>query len=159
MKTICVIIISLGLAVLGIEKINNFEKIKIFYASFNPRKYYYRDTLLVNIEISPSNGGSNKTLWIFQGYCKSDKLKNGISVPFTIVEDEKYRFDRAKIPIWRITTVKKGILYRRKNNVLDSPFSYNMRDYWFTPLIFILTIPSLICYLYLRNQDKNKKIQ
>lgn len=157
MKTICLVLVFLGLAVIGIEKINNFEKLKIFYASFNPKEYFYKDTLLIDKEISPSTGGNNKTSWIFYGHCKSDKSKNGITIAFDIVENEEKSFDRTKIAIWRITTVKDKILYRRKDDLLNSPFSYEMRAYWTTPFLMLLILPALIYYIYLKNKDNKNK--
>lgn len=159
MKTVCLIFVFLGLAIIGIEIINDFEKLKTFYASFNPQEYYYKDTLFVDEQTSPSSGGSNKTSWIFYGHCKSDKSKNGISISFSIVEDEEKIFDRTKIPIWRITIVKDKILYRDKNDVINSPFSYEMRSYWGIYFLILLILPSFIYYLYLRNQDNKNKIK
>ena len=86
MKTICLILIFLGLSIIGIEAINDFSKTKIFYASLNPEKNYSKDILAVNEKIPPSNSGSNKTSWVFYGYCKSDKLKSGIAIPINIIE-------------------------------------------------------------------------
>ena len=115
MKTLCLTLILLGLTITGIEIVNDFSKTKIFYASFRPQKYYYRDVLLVNEEIPPMSSSSNKTSWLFYGYCKSDKLKSGIKISKSIIE--KGNFDVAEIPIWRINIVKNKIIYRRKNNI------------------------------------------
>lgn len=156
MKKLCLVLIFLGLAIIGIEKINDFTNTKTFYASLNPQKYYYKDILVVNEQTSPSSTGSNKTSWLFYGYCKSDKSKSGIRIPIDIVENEDYNFNRNEIAIWRINIVKDKIIYRRNNNIINSPFSYEMRQYWTTPLFMIAIIPALIFYLNIRRKEKNR---
>ena len=155
MKTLCLILIFLGLSIIGIEAINDFSKTKVFYASLNPEKNYSKDILVVNEKIPPSNSGSNKTSWVFYGYCKSDKLKSGITIPINIIESGS--LNTSQIPIWRINTVKDKILYRRQNNVINSPFSYEMRQYWATPLFMIAILPALFCYLNIRRKEEKHK--
>ncbi|MBS7255852.1 hypothetical protein [Flavobacterium branchiicola] len=152
MKTLCLILIFLGLAITGIEIINDFEKTKTFYASLNPHKYYYKDILYINNKISPSSISSNKTSWIFQGLCKSDKLKTGISIPKNIVEERGY-FGENKISIWRIKIAKNVILYRRQNNTINSAFSYEMRNYWIGSLFIFMVTPAFICYIIIKRKQ------
>ncbi|WP_264551848.1 hypothetical protein [Flavobacterium sp. N2038] len=156
MKTLCLLLIFLGLAIIGIEAINDFEKTKTFYATLDPQKYYYKDILYVNNKISPSAVGSNKTSWIFSGVCKSDKLKTGISIPKNIVEERAY-FGQNKISIWRIKIAKNVVLYRRQNNIINNAFSYEMRDYWIGSLFILMITPALICYIILKKKT-NKNI-
>lgn len=153
MKTFCLILLFLGLAVTGIEALNDFTKTKIFFASFNPQKYYHKD-ILVNEKTPPMSSGSNKTSWIFYGYCKSDKLKTGITISKSTVENQ----NTSEIPIWRISSVKNKIIYRRKDNIVNSPFSYEMRDYWMTPILILSIIPSLFGLINIRRKKRNKSI-
>lgn len=154
MKTLSLILIFLGLSILATEIVNDFYKTKIFYASLDPQKNYSQDTLLVNEETRPSSIGSNKTSWIFLGYCKSDQLKIGISIPMNIVATTN--FNRKKILIWRIKNVNDKIIYRRMDNKINSPFSYEMRQYWTSQLFMITTIPALFYYLIIRRKTKKK---
>ncbi|WP_286967168.1 hypothetical protein [Flavobacterium sp. UBA4854] len=154
MKTFCLILIFLGLSITTIEVINDFEKTKTFYASLNPNKYYYKDILYINNKIPPSSIGSNKTSWIFYGFCKSDKLKTGISIPKNIVEESAYLGEN-KIEIWRIKIAKNVILYRRQNNIINGAFSYEMRNYWIGSLFIFMLAPALICYVIIK-QKTNK---
>ncbi|MXO07177.1 hypothetical protein [Flavobacterium sp. HBTb2-11-1] len=155
MRTFCLILIFLGLAITGIEIINDFEKTKTFYASLNPHKYYYKDVLHINKEIPPSSIGSNKTSWIFYGFCESDKLQTGISISKSIVEERAF-FGQNKIPIWRIKIAKNVILYRRQNDILNNAFSYEMRDYWISTLFIFMLTPALICYIIIKHKtNKN----
>ena len=157
MKTLSLILIFLGLSILATEIVNDFYKTKMFYASLDPQKNYSPDTLLVNEETRPSSIGSNKTTWIFHGYCKSDKLKIGISIPMNIVSATN--FNRNKIPIWRIKNVNDRIIYRRIDNKIDSPFSYEMRQYWTSQLFMIATIPALFYYISIRRKTKKKLVK
>lgn len=143
MKTFCLILIFLGVSIIGIEIVNDFTKTKIFFATFNPQKYYHKDILVVNEKIPPMSSSSNKTSWIFYGYCKSDKLKSGITISKSIIENQ----NTTEIPIWRISSVKNKIIYRRKNNIINGPFSYEMRDYWITPIFMLAIIPALFYYI------------
>ncbi|WP_374172356.1 hypothetical protein [Flavobacterium tructae] len=152
MKTFCLILIFLGVSITGIEIANDFTKTKIFYASFNPQKYYHKDTLVVREKIPPMSSSSNKTSWIFYGYCKSDKLKSGITISQSIIENQ----NTTEIPIWRISSVKNKIIYRRKNNIINSPFSYEMRDYWFTPIFMLAAIPALFYYINIKRKERKK---
>lgn len=154
MKTLSLILIFLGLSILATEVVNDFYKTKIFYASLNPEKNYSTDILIVNKETRPTNIGSNKTSWIFQGYCQSDKLKIGISIPINIVATTN--FSRTKIPVWRIKNVNDKIIYRRMDNKINSPFSYEMRQYWTSQLFMFATIPALFYYLNIRRKTKKK---
>lgn len=154
MKTLSLILIFLGLSILATEVVNDFYKTKIFYASLDPQKNYSKDKLLVNDEIRPSNIWSNKTSWLFYGYCQSDQLKIGISIPMNIVASNN--FSRNKIPIWRINNVNNKIIYRRVDNKINSPFSYEMRQYWTSQLFMITTIPALFYYLIIRRKTKKK---
>lgn len=152
MKTFCLILLFLGLAVTGIEIVNDFTKTKIFFASFNPQKYYHKDILVVNEKIPPMSSSSNKTSWIFYGYCKSDKLKSGITISKSTVENQ----NTSEIPIWRISSVKNKIMYRRKDNIINSPFSYEMRDYWMTPIFILSIVPSLFGFLNLKRKERKQ---
>lgn len=154
MKILSLILIFLGLSILATEIVNDFYKTKIFYASFNPQKNYSKDTLLVNKETRPSNIGSNKTSWLFKGYCQSDKLKIGISIPMNIVATPN--FNRSKIAIWRIKNVNDRIIYRRMDNIINSTFSYEMRQYWTSQVFMITAIPALLYYLRTRRKTKKK---
>lgn len=154
MKTLSLILIFLGLSILATEIVNDFYKTKIFYASLDPQKNYLKDTLLVNEETRPSSIGSNKTSWIFQGYCKSDKLKIGISIPVNIVSGTN--FNRTKIPVWRIKNVNDRIIYRRIDNKINGLFSYEMRQYWTSQVFMIAAIPALFYYISIRRKTKKK---
>ncbi|MCC9019396.1 hypothetical protein [Flavobacterium lipolyticum] len=150
MKTFCLLLIFLGVSIIGIEIANDFTKTKIFYASFNPQKYYHKDILLVNETIPPMSSSSNKTSWIFYGYCKSDNLKSGITISKSIIENQ----NTSEIPIWRISSVKNKIIYRRKNDTINSPFSYEMRDYWSTPLFILAAISALFYYITIKRKEQ-----
>ncbi|GIQ60068.1 hypothetical protein Flavo103_32040 [Flavobacterium collinsii] len=150
MKTFCLTLIFLGISILGIEIANDFTKTKIFYASFNPQKYYHKDILVVSEKIPPMNSSSNKTSWIFYGYCKSDKLKSGITISKSIIENQ----NTSQIPIWRISSVKNKIIYRRKNNIINSPFSYEMRDYWSTPIFILAAISAQFYYITIKRKER-----
>ncbi|WP_263360453.1 hypothetical protein [Flavobacterium collinsii] len=150
MKTFCLTLIFLGISILGIEIANDFTKTKIFYATFNPQKYYHKDILVVSEKIPPMNSSSNKTSWIFYGYCKSDKLKSGITISKSIIENQ----NTSQIPIWRISSVKNKIIYRRKNNIINSPFSYEMRDYWSTPIFILAAISALFYYITIKRKER-----
>lgn len=152
MKTFCLILIFLGVSITGIEVANDFTKTKIFFASFNPQKYYHEDILVVSKKIPPMSSSSNKTSWIFYGYCKSDKLKSGITISKSIIENQ----NTTEIPIWRISSLKNKIIYRRKSNIINGPFSYEMRDYWFTPIFMLATIPALFYYIKLKRKERKK---
>ena len=154
MKTLSLILVFLGLSILATEVVNDFYKTKIFYASLDPQKNYSKDTLFVNEETRPSNIRSNKTSWIFHGYCQSDKLKIGIAIPMDIVAS--LNFNKNKIPIWRINNANDKILYRRMDNKINSPFSYEMRQYWTSQLFMITAIPALFYYLRARRKTKKK---
>lgn len=144
MNKLYLIIFCICVGVLGIEVINDFSKLKTFYASFYPTEFFYRDTLNVNIDIPPNNS-TNKMHWVFEGYCKSDKLKRTIPISIGIVENKEAGFNYHKIPIWRNTISKTEIIY--EDIKINKPFSYGMTDYWTSPLFIILIIPSLFCYL------------
>lgn len=153
MKTLCLIIFFLGLSIIGIETVNDFTKTKIFFASFNPQKYYHKDILVVNEKIPPMSSSSNKTYWIFYGYCKSDKLKIGITIPTSTVESQ----NTSEIQIWRISSIKNKIIYRGQYNIINSPFSYEMRDYWMTPIFMLPIIPALFYYIKIKRKERKNR--
>ncbi len=155
MKTLCLILIFLGVSIIGIEIVNDFTKTKIFFASFNPQKYYHKDILVVNEKIPPMSSSSNKTSWIFYGYCKSDKLKSGITLSTSTVENQ----NTSEIPIWRISSVKNKIIYRRQDNIINSAFSYEMRDYWMTPIFMLAIIPALFYYIKIKRKERKTPVK
>jgi hypothetical protein len=124
----------------------------MFYTSFYPTKYFYKDELLVKNEISVLSDGRG---YLFIGYCNSDKLKYNIALSQNTVENNN--FCRSKIPIWRNMLSKKEILYRNNDNKIYNPFSYQMRDYWVGSIMSILFFPSLAYYLYIRNKENKIK--
>ncbi|EKT3958518.1 hypothetical protein NTJ28_002534 [Flavobacterium psychrophilum] len=149
-KLICLIIAVLGILVLFVEIINDFKNSKTFYASINSEKYIYKDVFLG--ENNYSSQGNNA--YIINGKCLSDGLKSTIRIPASQIESNRFTFD--SVVIWRVSIAKNSILIRYRN-IPDSAFSYNMRDYWFTSLILLLILPSLIYYLYLRNKENKNK--
>ncbi|MFB9079919.1 hypothetical protein ACFFLS_08510 [Flavobacterium procerum] len=157
MRTLCLILIFLGIMIFGIEIANDFSKTKVFYASFNPQRYFYKDDLEVEEKIPPMSSNSNKTHWLFYGICTSDKLKSSVAISMNIIEDRNFNIN--KIPIWRISIIKDEVIYRRQNNILNSPFSYEMRNYWITPLLILSVIPALFYYLAILKSGRkaNKK--
>ncbi|MFK7001900.1 hypothetical protein [Flavobacterium oreochromis] len=156
-KTLIIVIIIIGFLEILTNVINDFEKYKVFYAAFYPKKYFLKDTLLFDYEHSPSSGGSSKVNYVYVGICKSDKLKRSLEISASLVEGKDFYLNRInhKIPIWRISIAKKEILYRNSENKIYSPFSYQMRNYWISTIISILFFPSLAYYLVLRiNKQK-----
>ena len=150
MKRFYLIIFCFGVAFLATEVINDFSKSKTFYALFYPKEFFYKDTFIVNIDIPP-NSSTNKMHWVFEGYCKSDKLKRTISIPIEMVESKEVDFIYNKIPIWRNKLSRKEIIY--KEIKINKPFSYNMINYWISSLFIILIIPSLFGYLKTKKRN------
>jgi hypothetical protein len=152
-KLFLYLIIIIGGLTSFVNVMKNFEYTKVFYASFYPDKYFYKDTLITNEVTNPSSSGPNKTYYRFIGYSQFDSTKIGVELSFSMVEDENNSFNRGKIPIWR-SNITKMVWYRREDNVFPKPFSIYMIDYWLGTIMSILFLPCLLYLIYLKKFKK-----
>ena len=139
-KTICWILLFLGLGNIVSEIVNDFQITTILLASFNPEKHYFRDLLIITKKEDTADTRSLNEICI--GYCKSDKLKN------TIRLSKKQRIKIGDgLSVWRIKENLKIIRLRGGHNGGLRLNNFEKFKYSIPLFLVISIIPSLIYVL------------
>ena len=134
------LIIFLGVSAILSELINDFEEIKISYATFNPKKYFEPEEFKVTVFSSASGTIPSHNLTYYQGYLLRNKIKYSITSHDKTIN--KIRLNNGNIPVWfcNIKGVSKLIL-RTKETPPDKPFF----KIYFYIFCWIGSIYSVIC--------------
>jgi hypothetical protein len=124
--------------------VHEFKSIKTFYALFYPNKYFFKDFLIYEgkktLPVVPDCMSDN-CFYSYFGKLQLNKTYGRIDI--SVKEVTNYR-----IACWYCKF--SGEMFRRTSEKVDAPFSFNMRNYWFSPIYYIFWCITLFQYLKLK---------
>ena len=129
-----------------IEFTHGFKSIKTFYALVYPKKYFVKDFLIYDKKRTipiVEDCMSDNCYYSYFGYLQVNKVQGRIDV--SVQGGTNY-----KIACWYCTL--SGETFWRTSESIDSVFSFNMRNYWFSPIYYILWFITLYKYFKIKRK-------
>lgn len=137
-------LLIIGSLTLCIELINDFEKLKTFYASIYLRESFEKDCLVYSLEYPLNDCTTGDCLYYYTGNLAKNKNKITVTGWRSLIG----QLGCDDIPVW-YCTYSKSVLIRTKNEMYHS-FSFKMINYWLGSIMLILLLPNLLFFIYLK---------
>ena len=146
-KIIYYLIIFLGFSALLSELVNNFEEMKLSYATFNSEKYYELEELKDTLSVISGGSSTALNLYVYYGKLANNKVEGRITGLGK--EINKIRLKNGNIPVWFCNL--KGVS-KLKLRIGNTPPSKPFFKVYFYIFCWISSIYSIICLVKLKNE-------